>query len=598
MNRWRRVIEQYRRVGGLMRGQTGKSVLGLLAIMPVQAIAPLLSAGLMKLIFDSLAHGAGLHDITWFRHEVLLLAAFCGLNLIVAVLNVANGWLTELQSIRVTDRVEALIQAKAVALDLASFEDPQFHDALHRAQFEARYRVSEYVGLLARLICSFVSAAILLAFLLRFQPGLVLILAAALGPGIAVSLRIASSLNDISLRDTPLRRQGSYLHLVLCAAECAKEVRLFGLGRTFQARADALRARLAASRLRMARLRSTRDLFTQATWGVAMLGASSWVAWETVQGAISLGGLVMYVQLLLKGSEYLKAVQASLAGLRENSLVLDRLFEFLAFEPRMAAPSQPVPVTPLETGLAFEGISFRYPQSDRLALDNVSLWVPAGAKVALVGENGSGKSTLVKLLCRLYDTGGGRITWDATDVRDFDPAEMRRHVSVVFQDFVRYHMTARENIWLGNVDLDLQDPCIEQAAQAAGAETVVQSLDRQYETPLGKMLFDGGEDLSQGEWQRIALARAMVRATPLVVLDEPTSALDAVAEADFFTRFMHLAGRRTVIFVSHRFSTVRMADHIVVMDAGRVIEQGNHADLMARQGRYAHMFELQATRYR
>jgi ATP-binding cassette subfamily B protein len=306
----------------------------------------------------------------------------------------------------------------------------------------------------------------------------------------------------------------------------------------------------------------------------------------------------MYYQAFNRGQEFLKEMLGSLAALYEDQLFVASFYEFVDLEPRAKEPAAPRAVPrPMRGGIVFDHVTFQYPSGSRKALQDVNLTIRPGEHVAFVGENGSGKTSAIKLLSRLYDPTAGAITLDGVDLREFQTTALRREMSVVFQDYALYHLTARENIWLGDIDVAPDSASIAAAAHRSGADEVIARLRRGYETPLGKWLEDGDE-LSVGEWQKIALARAFLRTAQIIVLDEPTSALDPRAEYELFRRFRQLAQGRTSIIISHRFSTVRLADRIYVFDEGRVIEEGTHDDLMREAGKYASLFDTQAQYYR
>ena len=331
---------------------------------------------------------------------------------------------------------------------------------------------------------------------------------------------------------------------------------------------------------------------------LAVFAAFAYIAWETFQGGLSIGDLVMYFVAVQRGQSQMQTLFAGLGSLYEDNLFLARLEGFMEVEPEVVAPQDPKPVPrPIKYGIRFEGVSFRYPASSRPLLDGIDLEINTGEVVALVGANGAGKTTIVKLLCRLYDPIGGRITIDGIDLREFRPEELRREISVVFQDFFKYFLPARDNIWFGDVDRPREGPEIGEAARMAGADAFVRNLRHGYDTDLGR-LWDEGEELSTGEWQKIALARGFFREAQLLVVDEPTSALDAVAEAELFQTLHRLVGGRATLLISHRFSTVRMADRIYVMDGGRILESGTHEELLSQNGKYAHLYLLQAAPYR
>jgi ATP-binding cassette subfamily B protein len=311
-----------------------------------------------------------------------------------------------------------------------------------------------------------------------------------------------------------------------------------------------------------------------------------------------LGGLTLYYQAFQRGQGQLQSIFSSMVGLYEHNLYLADLEEFLTLERRVGEPERPVPVPrPMQQGIAFDQVSFKYPTGGDLILDDVSLTIRPGEIVAFVGENGAGKTTLIKLLCRLYDPTEGTITLDGIDLTAFESAALRREISVIFQDYVKYQLTARENIQFGNPDLPPDEERLVEAARHSGADAVIAGLPGGYDTVLGKW-FEGGEELSIGQWQKIALARAFLRESQIIVLDEPTSAMDARAEYELFARFRQLAAGRAAVLISHRFSTVRMADCIYVLEGGKITERGTHEHLMSLNGTYAHLFEMQAQNYR
>jgi ATP-binding cassette subfamily B protein len=359
-----------------------------------------------------------------------------------------------------------------------------------------------------------------------------------------------------------------------------------------------LRRKLRGEKLGIAARRSVADLVAQTSATVAIYGSFAFIAYQTVQGVITLGDLVMYFMAFQRGQGFLQEMLSGLAGLYEDNLFLSNLYEFLDLKPKVVEPAHASPVPrPMQTGIVLNHVSFQYPTGARKVLEDVSLSIRPGEVVALVGENGSGKTTLVKLLCRLYDPTGGTITIDGMDLRRFETAALRREFSVLFQDYAQYHLTARENIWFGNTALPPDHERVVAAARDSGADDVIRGLPKGYETILGK-LFEDGEELSIGEWQKVALSRAFLRDAQIIILDEPTSSLDAKAEYTIFQNFRKLAEGRTAILISHRFSTVRMADRIYVLKEGRIIEGGTHEELVSVGGTYARLFEMQAQHYR
>ena len=587
-----------RAVGLVWESARGWTIAGA-ALVVVQGTLPLLGLYLTKLTVDAVTEGIRSPDKEGALRRVLLWIALTG---VVALLTAAFRTLAEIvreqQGQRVTDHVMDVIHRQSAAVDLAYYEDPRYHDTLFRAQQEAPYRPTRMVQALTTIVQSGVSLLGLAGLLLLLHWGVAVVLFVAVLPGIAVKLRYAGKLHAWQASRTRIERRTYEYHRMLTSGTHAGELRIFGLGRLFGERYRELRDRLREERMRLTVSRSGFDLVAQAGAVVSLFGMLAFVAWRTLLGILTLGDMVMYFQAFQRAQSYLQEILGGLAGLYEDSLFLSHFEEFLALKPQVAAPARPVPVPrPMKVGFGVEGVSFRYPSGERSILDDVRLSIGPGEVVALVGDNGSGKTTLAKLLCRLYDPVEGRITIDGVDLRELDPAALRREISVIFQDYVHYPLSARENIWVGDVETDPQGVSVARAAERAGAEPLIARLPRGYETVLGSQ-FDDGVDLSVGEWQKVALARAFLRDAQLVILDEPTSSMSARAEFEVFEAIRGLLDGRSALLVSHRFSTVRMADRICVLEQGRIVEEGSHEELMRLAGTYAGMYELQARNYR
>jgi ATP-binding cassette subfamily B protein len=376
----------------------------------------------------------------------------------------------------------------------------------------------------------------------------------------------------------------------------AKELRLFDFGGLFKERYHDLRQNLREGRLQITRRRVSADFFVQAFAAVAIFGTLAYAAFLTIQGAITLGDLIAIFLSFQIGLTSSQAILRGLAGLYEDNLFLTNYYQFLELQPVIKPPAHPVQIpAPIVEGLRFNSVSFSYPNNDIKVLDQVDLSLSPGEVIALVGQNGSGKSTWVKLLCQLYNPSSGGITLEGIDLRQMDPVQWRSQISVVFQDYAHYQLRAWENIWLGDVASEPDCERIVQAAKNAGVEPVIEGLPNGYDSHLGHW-FEDGSEISTGEWQKIALARAFMRDAQIIVLDEPTSSLDPLAESELFMKFRRLIKDRSVILISHRFSTVQMADCIYVMDGGKIIERGNHQDLLEMGGSYAHFFQAQIAR--
>jgi ATP-binding cassette subfamily B protein len=483
-------------------------------------------------------------------------------------------------------------------MDLRYYEDAAYHDSLHRAQQDAPYRPTAVLGNLLRVTQSGLTVLGIVGLLVTIHWLLAVFLFVAVIPALWVQIRYSERYYEWQKRTSQLDRHVGYLSYLILHPPPAKEVRLFGLGDVLAGRYRDLRRRLRSETIAMAKTRSLGDAFAQSVAALVVFGAFAYIAWRSYQGDLSIGDLVMYFGAVQRGQGAAQGLFAALGSLYEDNLFLTTLEDFMAVEPEVAAPPDPRPVPdPIRQGIALEGVSFRYPGSSRPLLEKIDLVIRPGEVVALVGSNGAGKTTIVKLLCRLYDPDEGRITIDGIDLREFDPVELRCEISVVFQDFVHFFLPARDNIWFGDVTRPREDASIIEAAVTAGADPFLRELRRGYDTVLGP-LFSEGEELSIGEWQKVAIARAFFHEAQLLVVDEPTSALDALAEAELFEKLRDLVRGRSTVLISHRFSTVRMADRIYVIDDGKILESGSHEELMLLGGKYASLFRMQAAPYR
>lgn len=570
-----------------------------IALIFVQGVLPLLALYLMKLIVDEVTAGISAPDkVDAFWHVAFLIGIAGGVAIFSTLCSSISGLIRENQSLVVTDHVSDILHAKSIEVDLEYYENSQYYDKLHRAQKEAPHRPSRIVSGLTSLSKSGISLLAMAGLLFSFNYTIGIILFVSVFPGIFVRLKYADKMFKWHRKRTQTERMASYFNWLLTGDAHAKETRVFDLGQLFIGRFRNLRKLLRKERLDLTTRRSIAELLTQTCASMAIFGSYAFIAYRTVQGNITLGDLVMYFQAFQRGQGYLQEMLMGIAGLYEDNLFLSNLYEFLDLKPKVAEPLHPTPVTrPMQTGIVFDHVSFQYPTGSRKVIEDISLTIRPGEKVALVGENGAGKTTLIKLLCRLYDPTEGTITLDGVDLRQFEISALRREIGVIFQDYSRYHLTARENIWFGNINLPSDDERIVTAGRQAGADDVITSLPNGYETVIGKW-FEGGEELSIGEWQKVALARAFLRDAQIIVLDEPTSSLDVKGEYEVFKKFRQLADGQAAILISHRFSTVRMADRIYVLNGGRIIENGTHDELVQLGGMYAHLFETQAQYYR
>jgi len=572
----------------------------------VQGLLPLLGILLLGLIVNFVQVTAtaavkkplgAAAEAAAFRHVAFLIVLAAVVGLVTAVARSVAMLVTEAQTQVVTDHVSDLVHSKSIEVDLQYYEDSKYYDLLQRAQQEAPYRPMSIIQDLMQVGQGLVTVATMVLLLLRLSWVVGLIVLVAALPSAIVRLTFSGKLYRWQRSATPADRKSSYLHWLLTDSSHAKEIRVFDLGTYFRDWFRGLRKTLRRERLSITARRSLADLVSAAIATLAVFGTFAYIAKKTIYGAMKVGTMVVYYQAFQTSLSALQQVLTGFAALYEDNLFMTYFHEFLALERTIEEPAHPMPMPrPITEGIVFDDVSFQYPETERTAIDRVSLQVKPGEVVALVGTNGSGKTTLVKLLCRLYSPQTGSITIDGTDLRELSINELRREISVIFQDYAQYQLSVRQNIWIGNIAQPSDDAAVIEAARQAGADEVINGLANGYDTPLGKWFADG-EELSIGEWQKVALARAFYRDAGILVLDEPTSALDPVAELAVFERIREMARSRAVILISHRFSTVYRADRIYILDKGSVAESGTHAELMELDGVYRRMYEVQARAY-
>ncbi len=519
------------------------------------------------------------------------------LALLTAWCQSLSGFLGEAQGQRVADYVAEILHAKSLQLDLEYYDDARYYDVLHRAQHEAQYRPYRVVGGLTRVAQGGLALAGTAGLLFSLAWPLAAVLFAAALPGAVVKVLASRALYAWRNSRTEDERRAWYYQSMLIDGAYAKEARLFGFGDTVRGWFRRLRAHLRGEHETLLRHRARGDLVAQALAVVPVFVALGYLAAETVAGRHTLGDLVLYYTAVQRGSAFLQEVLSGLAALYEDNLFLASFEEFLALPSRVKNPAKPEALMlPVRDGLVVDSVRFRYAHRPERALDGVSLTIRPGEVVALVGENGAGKTTLVKLLCRLYDPEEGRIWLDGVAIDRLPLAKLRGLMTVAFQDPARYNLTVRENVRLGEAEAPADEARLGRAIELAGAAPLVSRLPGGPSALLGHWL-EGGHELSVGEWQRIALARTFWRDAWLVILDEPTSSMDAEAEARFWEELRPALLGKAALLISHRFSTVRRADRIYVMEGGKVIEEGGHEALMALGGRYARLYGLQARLY-
>jgi ATP-binding cassette, subfamily B, bacterial len=519
---------------------------------------------------------------------------------LVAAIAAAQRGLSLCQSLlraQLGQRVNVMILEKALSLELAHFEDSEFYDKLTRARREASTRPLSLVTRTFGLVQNGISLASYAVLLARFSPWAVAVLLLAGVPAFIAEVKFSGDAFRLFRWRSPESRMQMYLETVIAREDHAKEVKLFGLGPRLLERYRAIFRRLYGEDRALAVRRDAWGFALGLIATGALYGAYAWIAISTVRQLITLGQMTMYLALFRQGQSAVSAMLSAVGGMYEDNLYLSTLYEYLETPvPKLAgtAPRGPDPAD----GIRFEDVSFTYPGAETAALEHVTLHLLPGASLALVGENGSGKTTLIKLLTRLYAPTAGRILLDGRDLGEWDEAALRERIGVIFQDFARYQMLVGENVGAGDERYFEDEARWRDAADKGRASDFIATLPAGYHTQLGKWFRDGRE-LSGGQWQKIALSRAFMRTrADILVLDEPTAAMDAQAEAEVFEHFRQLAHDRITILISHRFSTVRMADQIAVLEGGRSVECGTHEELMRLNGRYAHLFALQARGYR
>jgi ATP-binding cassette subfamily B protein len=576
---------------GLVWRVSPGGTLAMAALTLAVAFLPVAMAWVGKHIVDAVVAGQRDATLRWVLVELGLVA---GLGLSQRL----NGLARSLLGARLSLAVNAMIIDKALTLDLRHFEDPEFYDQMTRARREASARPLSVVTSTFGIAQNLASLGGFAALLLAFSPWAVLGLVAAGLPATVAEMRFSTSAFRLRNWRAPESRKLNYLEYVLTNDAHAKEVKLFGLGPTLIGRYKALGERFYAEDRVLAWKRAVWGYLLSMLATLAFYGAYASMALGAATGAITLGEMTLYVAAFRSGQASFQATLTAIGGMYEDGLYMSNLFRFLAIESGTpVAAGKELPAL-AERGIRFEGVGFRYPGAERWALRGIDLFVPAGQSLALVGENGAGKTTFIKLLTRLYAPSEGRILLDGRDLQEWDEAELRRRIGVIFQDFNEYQLPVRENVGFGSVEHLADAPRVERAVERGGAQELISKLAEGLDTQLGRW-FKGGAELSGGQWQKVAIARAFMREeADILVLDEPTAALDARAEKAVFDRFRELTRGRTTILISHRFPTVRMADKIIVVEDGHLREQGSHDELVAAGGRYARLFELQAEGYR
>lgn len=562
-----------------------------IALRVVAALIPVLQLWVGKLIIDQIVHPRADRNV-W-----TLLAFEIGLVVASDVLSRGAALCDSLLGDRFTNHVSLRLMEHANRLDLVSFEDPVFYDKMERARRQTTSRLG-MLGILAGMSQQTITLASLAGAVIVFSPWFFALLVLTVIPAFLGETRFTMLAYSILFRRTPERRELDYLRLLGASNQSAKEVKIFGLGNWLVERSRNLFERFYADNKSLAIRRAVSGSLLNLLPTAGYYTAYALIIYRTTTGQLTLGDLTFLAGAFSRSRTLIESLFSSLNNIAEQALYIKDLFDFFKVTPEIRSRANALLAPrPIRSGFEFRNVSFSYPGSDRMVLEGINLRFEAGEKIALIGENGAGKTTLVKLLARLYDPVGGSIVLDGVDLREYDVEDLRREIGVIFQDYMRYDMLAKENIGLGRIEELANEPRIETAARKSLADTVIDPLPGRYEQMLGRR-FDNGVDLSAGQWQKIALARAYMRDAQVLILDEPTASLDARAEYEVFVRFADLTRGKMAVLISHRFSTVRMADRILVLEGGQIAEQGTHDELVQLGGRYAELFELQAAGYR
>lgn len=562
-----------------------------IALRLISAFLPISQLWVGKLIIDQIVHPRPQASV-W-----TLLAIEIGLAVAGDLLGRAIALCDSLLGDRFTNHVSLKLMEHAGRLDLVSFEDPVFYDKMERARRQTTGRLG-MIAILAGMCQQIVTLASLSAGVLWFSPWFLVLLVLTVLPAFLGETRFTMLAYSMLYRWTPERRELDYLRMLGASVQSAKEVKIFGLGNYLVERSRTLFERFYRENQALAVRRAVSGSLLNLLPTAGYYAAYAYVLAQTVSGRLTLGDLTFLIGTFARSRGLIESLFSSLNNIAEQAMYIKDLFDFFEVTPQIVSGPQSRPAPrPIRTGFEFRGVSFGYPGSDRQVLSNVSFHLAAGERIALIGENGAGKTTLVKLLARLCDPTEGAILLDGIDLREYSVEDLRREIGVIFQDYMKYDMLAKENISVGRIEEAGNEARIQQSARKSLADSVIAGLPRKFDQMLGRR-FEDGVDLSAGQWQKIALARAYMRDAQVLILDEPTASLDARAEYEVFQRFTELTSEKMAVLISHRFSTVRMANRILVLDNGRILESGSHEELVALGGRYAELFELQAAGYR
>jgi ATP-binding cassette subfamily B protein len=596
---WQERISALRNVPAILKivWESGPGVVlfGLVSRV-LAALLPVALLAVTKLIIDRIQYALSTHQ-PMQRGFWWLVAGEFALAVSNSILLRAIDYSDSLLGDKYTRHVSIRVMNHAAGLDLIAYEDPVFYDRLERARVQATDRLVmiQAVGRLVQLAITTITLSVSIMF---FSPWLMLLLIAGVVPAFLGESHFAFLGYAKNFRQTPVRRQLDYLRVLGGSKEAAKELKLFGLKKFLTDRFTHLSDEIYDENVALSRRKLVAGALLSTIGTMGYYSAYVFVIWRTVAGAMTIGTLFFLTGAIQQASSNIQQIFSTLAAIGDQALFLTDLLAFFEMKPTIRSKPNALPAPrPIMHGVEFRNVSFSYPGNSRHVLDHINFKLHTGERLALIGENGQGKTTIVKLITRLYDPTEGQILLDGVDLREYDLEDLHREIGVIFQDFMRYEMTARENIAVGRVEEINNLELLQTAAQKSLADHAIGRLPQGYEQMLGRR-FEQGVDLSGGEWQKIALARAYLRDAQLLILDEPTAALDARSEFEVFHRFSELTAGKMALFISHRFSTVRSADRILVLENGKIVEEGTHGELASLGGRYAEMFEMQASSYR
>jgi len=579
----------------LIWGTNKYMTIGNVLLRIVKAAIPLMVLYVGKEIIDEIIRLIDATDKDW-NYLWLLLGIELGLAIFSDLINRVITLLDSLLGDLFSNKTSVELIKHAATLDLYQFESPEFYDKLERARRQTTGRTVLMTQVLAQ-FQDIITIVFLGIGLIAFNPWLILILFVAVLPAFLGETHFNQRTYSLTRSWTPERRELDYLRYIGASDETAKEVKIFSLAEFLSNRFKELSDKYFLANRKIAINRALWGSLLSSVGTISYYGAYLFIIYETVNGAITIGTLTFLAGSFQKMRNMLQAIMNRFSKIAEGSLYLQDLFDFFAIQPNIVSGNENAKIPqPIQDGFVFENVGFKYPNSEVWAIRNLSFHLKKGEKLALVGENGAGKTTLVKLLARLYNPTEGRILLDGKDLKSFNLGDLRQNIGIIFQDYIRFQMKASENIAIGNIENRIELDIIKDAAKKSLADTVIEKLPGEYEQILGKR-FDKGVELSGGQWQKIALGRAYMRDAQLLILDEPTSALDARAEHEVFIRFAELMTGKSAVLISHRFSTVRMADRILFLENGELLELGSHEELLAKEGKYAELFHLQAQGY-